>query len=61
MKLNALPLTREIKLEITITDLPQFHFRLWLFITLMRLAVWVGGFGGVEFIPMQDIEKEREP
>jgi len=39
------------KLDISVEiEVPQTVFiRLWLFKMLMRVAAWVGGFGGIEF------------
>lgn len=49
-ELNTPQVMREITLEVTLKGLPQLRLRLWLFTQLMHLAVWVGGFGGVEFM-----------
>ena len=37
------------EITVVITVKPIVTFRLKLFVAIMRFAVWVGGFGGVEF------------
>lgn len=40
---------KNVNLQIKVEIHPQVIWRLKLFMAIMRFAVWVGGFGGVEF------------
>ncbi len=40
---------KNVNLQIEVEIHPQVVWRLKLFMAIMRFAVWVGGFGGVEF------------
>ena len=40
---------KNVNLQVEIEIHPEVIWRLKLFIAIMRFAVWVGGFGGVEF------------
>ena len=40
---------KNVNLQIEIEIKPEVIWRLKLFMAIMRFAVWVGGFGGVEF------------
>lgn len=52
---KASNLMQEIRLEITITKIPQLRLRL--FTLLMRLAAQIGGFGSVTITEQYDPEK----
>jgi len=40
---------KNVNLQIDVEIKPEVIWRLKLFMVIMRFAVWVGGFGGVEF------------
>lgn len=40
---------KNVNLQIEVEIKPEVIWRLKLFMAIMRFAVWVGGFGGVEF------------
>lgn len=49
---------KNVNLQIEIEIKPEVIWRLKLFMAIMRFAVWVGGFGGVEFdIPDRHLTK----
>ena len=52
------------KMQLNIDIPPTTMLRLRAFVLLLKLAVWVGGFGGVEFVKesdrQQDSEREQE-
>ena len=54
MIFNGPGLMKELTLQITIQAMPQLRFRLWLFKGIMRFAIWIGGFGGIEFVEQKD-------
>lgn len=46
---------KNISIEVDFEIKPSTIWRLKLFMVIVRFAVWVGGFGGVEFeIPIED-------
>jgi len=47
-------LLHEVRLEVTLKGIPQLRFRLWLFKCLLYASVWVGGFGGIEFVETEE-------
>lgn len=52
---------KNVNLQIEVEIKPEVIWRLKLFMAIMRFAVWVGGFGGVEFdIPGSHLTK-RSP
>jgi len=53
-EITAPQLMREFRLEVTVKGIPQLRFRLWLFKCLLYVAVWVGGFGGIEFVEAEE-------
>lgn len=47
---------KNVNLQIEVEIHPSVIWRLKLFMAIMRFAVWVGGFGGVEFdIPERNL------
>lgn len=56
---NKSDLLKELTLTVTVTESPGLGLRWQLCFALIRLAIWVGGFGGVEFGGIEDFEKEK--
>ena len=49
IELDANEVLKEISVKVAIVGMPLVELRMKLFLVIMRFAMWVGGFGGIEF------------
>jgi len=59
MRVNVLDLARRITIHLRLDHLRQWRWRLKLTVWLLYAAVWIGGFGGVEFEGSKDDEEAQ--
>lgn len=54
MNIKASECAKQIQLTVHLTGMGRFRIRLWMAKMMIRLAVYVGGFGGVRFMDLED-------
>jgi hypothetical protein len=61
INLDALKLMEQVTMEVHLGHARQLDWRMWLCRWLLRLACWVGGFGGIEFVGDEDCTPPPSP